>query len=147
MPLILEYYFWRLEYLFWWSKMKTWGQDYFLKVEHCFRDVLEISDKHPRHFIGEYPIGICIAQCSCSFSLVLVTKDEPQYKINRTKNLKLHCRKQCKKGKKKEIDNSLWVEVCKATTRHYLSLQDSKMVCNNFTRKDKWEKSQRVPCI
>lgn len=37
----------------------------------------------------------------------MVTKDEPQYKINRTKKLKLHCRKQYKKGKKKEIHNSL----------------------------------------
>ena len=67
----------------------------------------KFSDKHSHHFIGEYPIGICTAQCSCSFSLVLVTKDEPQYKINRTRKLKLHCRKQCKQGKKKEIDNSL----------------------------------------
>ena len=97
MPLFLEYNSWRLEYLFWRPK----------KVEHCFSGVLEIFRQTLHHFIGEYPIGICIAQCSCSFSLVLVTKDEPQYKINRTRKLKLHCRKQCKKGKKKEIDNSL----------------------------------------
>lgn len=44
---------------------------------------------------------------SCSFSVVFVTKDEPQYKINTTKKLKLGCRKQCKQGKKKKIDNSL----------------------------------------
>ena len=87
--------------------MKTWGQDFFLKVEHCFKGVLEFSDKQPRPFIGEYPTGICIAQWSCSFSLDLVTKDEPQYKINRTKKFKLHRRKQRKKGKKKEIHNSL----------------------------------------